>query len=431
MIKITKADESMVFMARRSFLFMNGQPWVKKENPAFDVTMGAFDGAEVAEFVGLFILHRLSFIMNYSDFALYRDDGICAIKGTKRTVDDTRKKIEGIFKDVGFQVDIPPTGPVKSIDFFDIKFNLSTGQYAPYRKPLNKPIFIHKNSNHPDIIKKQVPLNVEKRLSNNSSNEKIFDSAKIPYQESLEKNSNFTNFNLKFQTKQSSQKSNKSKSNSKQVLYCNLPWNMAVKTNVGKEFLSLIDMFKNSPQGKFINRHTVKLSYSTMRNLKSHISASNLRKLRPKQSNSTEEVCNCASCPVNGKCKIDNVVYETTVKTSYCNKSYIGMTSRTFIDRWKEHRGNVRHKHQKGTKLSSFVWKQMDFGEHIKFENIEWELKSKAVPYRSGAKYCDTCISEKTHIALSNPKNILNSRKEIVSKCPHKRYFKLKFYKPP
>ena len=107
------------------------------------------------------------------------------------------------------------------------------------------------------------------------------------------------------------------------------------------------------------------------------------------------------------------------------------MTSRPFIDRWKEHRGNVRHKHQKGTKLSSFVWRQMDFGENIKFENIEWKLKAKAVPYRSGARYCDTCISEKTHIALSNPNSILNSRKEIVSKCPHKRYFKLKFYKPP
>ena len=125
------------------------------------------------------------------------------------------------------------------------------------------------------------------------------------------------------------------------------------------------------------------------------------------------------------------MVYEATVKTNYSSKSYIGMTSRPFIDKWKEHRGNIRHKHQKGTKLSSFVWKQVDFGAEIKIDDIKWSLKSKAVPYRAGEKYCDTCLSEKTHIALSDPNAILNSRKEIVSKCPHKRYFKLKFFKPP
>ena len=49
----------------------------------------------------------------------------------------------------------------------------------------------------------------------------------------------------------------------------------------------------------------------------------------------------------------------------------------------------------------------------------------------AGSRYCDTCLSEKTHIALANPGEVLNSRKEIVGKCPHKREFKLKFYKPP
>ena len=52
-VKIPKSDEDVVFMARRSFLFFNDKVWVKKEEPTFDVTMGAFDGAEVAEFVGL------------------------------------------------------------------------------------------------------------------------------------------------------------------------------------------------------------------------------------------------------------------------------------------------------------------------------------------------------------------------------------------
>ena len=247
------------------------------------------------------------------------------------------------------------------------------------------------------------------------------------------KNSNYHNVKLEFQPKQKIKKTKKS--NNKKVLYCNLPWNMAVKTNVGKEFLCLVDMFKNTPQAKYLNRHTVKISYSTMRNLKSHIAASNIKKLRPKQHINPEKECNCENqkrvCPVNGQCTIDNVVYEASVQTKHISKSYIGMTSRPFIERWKEHRGNLKHEHQKGTKLSSFVWNQKVFGENIKMDDIRWSLKTKAIPYRAGAKFCDTCLSEKTHIALADPKYILNSRKEIVSKCPHKRFFKLKFYKPP
>ena len=147
------------------------------------------------------------------------------------------------------------------------------------------------------------------------------------------------------------------------------------------------------------------------------------------------EQCKCdkeiIQCPVSNKCMRSNIVYEAKVKTRYTTKSYIGMTGRNFISRWKEHRGNIRHKHQKGTKLSNYIWKQKNFGENIQIEDLERNIKSKSVPYKPGARYCDTCLCEKTHIALSNPSEILNSRKEIVSKCPHKRNFKLCFYKPP
>ena len=142
-------------------------------------------------------------------------------------------------------------------------------------------------------------------------------------------------------------------------------------------------MFKYTPQGKYINRHTVKLSYSTMRNIRSHITASNNKKLKSSQAEIVEQ-CKCdkenLQCPVNEQCMLNNVVYEAKVKTNYTTKSYIGMTGRNFIDRWKEHRGNLRHKHQKGTKLSNYVWKQKEFGENIQIEDIEWTLKSKSVP---------------------------------------------------
>ena len=145
-------DEKLVFMARRSFLFLNDKTWVKKEESTFDVTMGAFDGAEVAEFIGLFILSKLAKIMKITDFALYRDDGIFAIRGTKRSADTIRKKLIEIFHDVELEIDVP-LAPTKSIDFLDVNFELSTGFYSPYRKPLNKPLFIHSDSNHPKTIK--------------------------------------------------------------------------------------------------------------------------------------------------------------------------------------------------------------------------------------------------------------------------------------
>ena len=156
-----------------------------------------------------------------------------------------------------------------------------------------------------------------------------------------------------------------------------------------------------------------------MRNIKSHISASNMKKLNPIQPKPSGEECKCANdrkivqCPVNGQCTTNNVVYSAEIKSRYTTKTYIGMTGRPFIDRFKEHRGNTKHKHQKGTKLSKFIWTQRELGENINFEDLKWSLKNKAVPYWAGAKYCDTCLSEKTQIALSNPSEILNSRREI------------------
>ena len=47
--------------SKKSILLHNGSPWVKKDNDGmFDVTMGTFDGAEVCELVGLFILNDLA-----------------------------------------------------------------------------------------------------------------------------------------------------------------------------------------------------------------------------------------------------------------------------------------------------------------------------------------------------------------------------------
>ena len=40
-------------------LFNQEQPWMKKESHLFDVSMGAYDGAEVCEFIGIFLFNLL------------------------------------------------------------------------------------------------------------------------------------------------------------------------------------------------------------------------------------------------------------------------------------------------------------------------------------------------------------------------------------
>ena len=50
---------------------------------------------------------------------------------------------------------------------------------------LDKLLYIHSSSNHPPQIIKQLPNSISKRLSKNSSNQKIFNIAKVEYEDAL------------------------------------------------------------------------------------------------------------------------------------------------------------------------------------------------------------------------------------------------------
>ena len=62
--------------SRKSLLFDETGIWFKKGDKLFDVTMGAYDGAEVCEVVGLFLLHTLGEKLGNKHVSLYRDDGL-------------------------------------------------------------------------------------------------------------------------------------------------------------------------------------------------------------------------------------------------------------------------------------------------------------------------------------------------------------------
>ena len=75
----TSQEKRILEHSRKSLLFQNGEPWVKKNNSDFDVTMGSYDGAETAEIVGLYVLSKLEKLIHQKHLGLYRDDDLAVV----------------------------------------------------------------------------------------------------------------------------------------------------------------------------------------------------------------------------------------------------------------------------------------------------------------------------------------------------------------
>ena len=79
-VPITRKDVEVIFHARKSVLYNNGEPWVKKEGGTIDVTMGAYDGAEVCELIAIYMLYLIGKKYDSKNIGLYRDEGLGALK---------------------------------------------------------------------------------------------------------------------------------------------------------------------------------------------------------------------------------------------------------------------------------------------------------------------------------------------------------------
>ena len=128
------------------------------------------------------------------------------------------------------------------------------------------------------MVLKNIPTGVNRRLSRISSNQEVFDNAKAPFQEALNK-SGYKHV-LEFEPTQ--EKPKKKKTSSKPVTWFNPPFSLNVKSKVGKEFLSLLDTSfpPSNPLHKLFTRQTVKLNYSCMPNMVQAVSRHNSSLLR-------------------------------------------------------------------------------------------------------------------------------------------------------
>ena len=91
--EISEKDKAIIFHARKSLLFNGQHVWIKKEGGLFDVTMGAFDGAEFWEASGNFLLYQLSKNYNKKDIGLYIDDGLAIFKNVSGSKAEKIKNI--------------------------------------------------------------------------------------------------------------------------------------------------------------------------------------------------------------------------------------------------------------------------------------------------------------------------------------------------
>ena len=112
------------------------------------------------------------------------------------------------------------------------------------------------------------------------------------------------------------------------------PYNQNVSTNITKIFLKLFDKhFPCTHQlHKVFNRNTTKVSYSCMSNLQQLVKKHN--NFIQNNKNKTTISCNCRDkigCPLNGKCRTENVVYKCTSLTkNNVKKVYFGVTELEF-----------------------------------------------------------------------------------------------------
>ena len=103
--EITNHDISIIKHSRKTLLFNNNQPWQKKSgDPDFDVPMGCYDGAEVCKLAGIYILNKLSNIIDIGSIGLYRDDGLGILESLSGPQIEWKKKnIVKVFKCVVYQ----------------------------------------------------------------------------------------------------------------------------------------------------------------------------------------------------------------------------------------------------------------------------------------------------------------------------------------
>ena len=113
--------------------------------------MGSFDGAEICELVGLYLLDILRTEFGDSKIGLHKDDRLSSFQNIFGPESEKIKKnLCKIFKKLGLNITVKWN--LQIANFLDVTFNLRTGKYYPCRKVNNELLYIHKQSNSHHLL---------------------------------------------------------------------------------------------------------------------------------------------------------------------------------------------------------------------------------------------------------------------------------------
>ena len=159
--------------------------------------MGNYDGAEICELVGLFILSIFGKVYGIQNVGLCRDDGLVCLNVISGPASDKiRKDIIRTFWE-NFGLKITMTTNLKTVNFLDVTLKLCTGKYQPYMKPNDTPTYINVSSNDLLNIIKALPDNISKGIINISSHKATFNNAALFYNDVLPASGYKENLNKK------------------------------------------------------------------------------------------------------------------------------------------------------------------------------------------------------------------------------------------
>ena len=126
----------------------------------------------------------------------------------------------------------------KIVNYLDVTLNLKDGTFRPYHKPSDQIQYIHTESNHSPNIIKHIPASIETRLSNLSSTDTIFIGSTTNYKNNLQQ----SGYKKKLSYKPIDTKHQKHSKHKRKIIWFNPPFSKNVSTQIGKSFLSLLDL---------------------------------------------------------------------------------------------------------------------------------------------------------------------------------------------
>ena len=303
--------------------------------------------------------------------------------------------------------------------------------HSPYMKPNNEIFYVHKRSNHPKEILKNLPKNIENRLSKISANEDIFNDAIPPYQATLDASEYDHKLTFDSNARDTNQR-RKNNNRNRNVTWFNPPWSNSVKSNIGAQFLAILkETFPPTHQlYKICNRNTIKLSYRCMPNMRREINKHNNKILKGEDGAAVQNElfdCNCRpqkrreTCKVMPGigCQVSNVVYKATVTRADTSQveTYTGSTAQTIKGRYNGHQYDIKHPEKSGTCLSKHIHKLI--GQGIDY-TMKWEILKRSAPWNPITNICRLCVLEKHHILFNPEDSSLNQRSEFFTVCRHK-----------